>query len=151
MPYQISIIIPVYNDYQRLDLCLKSLINQQGNISAEIIIVDNGSTKIDSLIVEEYQQYDFINFIEELKPGSYAARNTGLNIAQGNIIAFTDSDCIPAKDWLIQAYTALQNTNVDLIAGNIKMFYETNLSPTWLEIFELVLAFPQKENALKLA
>lgn len=147
MPYQISVIIPVYNDYKRLDLCLYSLVNQQGNISAEIIIVDNGSTNIDDLVVEKYQNYSYVTFISELKPGSYSARNKGIKVANANIIAFTDGDCIPDKNWLSNSITMLNHEDIDLIAGNVTVFFETNNPPSWLENFERVLAFPQQENA----
>jgi glycosyltransferase involved in cell wall biosynthesis len=44
----------------------------------------------------------------EARPGSYAARNTGIELARGDILAFTDADCLPAADWIEHGLAALQ-------------------------------------------
>jgi glycosyltransferase involved in cell wall biosynthesis len=59
----------------------------------EIIFVDNGSVENIEVLVSQFPQTSFTN---EPKPGSYAARNKRISIARGEIIAFTDSDCVPA-------------------------------------------------------
>jgi glycosyltransferase involved in cell wall biosynthesis len=148
MTYQISVIIPVYNDYKRLDLCLNALVHQNNPVPFEILVVDNGSKDIDQAVVEKYIEYSYIRFINEPKPGSYAARNKGISESKAGIIAFTDGDCIPEPSWLANIMKVMSQGKVDLIAGNVEIFFEsTQTPPSLLEIFELVLAFPQKENA----
>jgi glycosyltransferase involved in cell wall biosynthesis len=147
MKPDISIVIPVFNDYARLHLCLQALVTQTGEHAIEIIVIDNGSTKIDQSIVKQYQAFPQVQFISEIKAGSYAARNKGLDDCTADIIAFTDSDCIPSENWISTALTLFENQKVDLVAGNIRVFTSSNATQTLLETYETVLAFPQKENA----
>jgi glycosyltransferase involved in cell wall biosynthesis len=147
MKPDISIVIPVFNDYSRLYLCLQALVTQKGEPAIEIIVIDNGSTNIDQSIVKQYQATPQVRFIAETKPGSYAARNKGLDHCSADIIAFTDSDCIPSENWIAAALALFENQKVDLVAGNIQVFTTSNATQTLLETYETVLAFPQKENA----
>jgi len=94
----ISAIIPVYNDSIRLRTCLQALEEQTYPKGAyEVIVVDNGSDESIEPIVAEFNQ---AKASYEPHPQSYAARNKGLSLARGGVIAFTDSDCIPAPDWI---------------------------------------------------
>jgi glycosyltransferase involved in cell wall biosynthesis len=52
--------------------------------------------------------------------GPYAARNAGIRAAGGEILAFTDSDCAPAKDWVERACAALDAEGADLVAGHVR-------------------------------
>ncbi|MBD1390557.1 glycosyltransferase family 2 protein [Neiella sp. HB171785] len=143
----ISIIVPVFNDYQRLSLCVNALLPQLDAADAELIVVDNGSPDVDQTVVGVLNSHQRTKYLIELEPGSYSARNAGLKVAEGRIIAFTDSDCIPEPDWLEQGLAILNHTHNDLIAGNITVFCASNGPRTLLESFERVLAFPQRENA----
>lgn len=142
---KVSIVIPVFNDYSRLDKCLKALADQSYSGEIEIIVADNNSSKPDDSILLKYSN---VTKIIEEKPGSYAARNKALEMVSGDVIAFTDSDCIPEANWLKNGVELLHSTGSDLIAGNIDIFFVSgNQYPNWVELFESVLAFPQKENA----
>ena len=65
----------------------------------EVIIVDNNSKDNTLKII---QKYPVISLIESRIQSSYATRNTGLKRSNGEIIAFTDSDCIADKDWILK-------------------------------------------------
>src|SRR5262245_46024865 len=94
----VSVIIPVYNNPDGLRRCLHALEAQTYPKSRyEIIVVDNGS---DTPPADMVRAFDRVTLLEEAVPSSYAARNRGLAQARGEVIAFTDSDCIPAPDWL---------------------------------------------------
>lgn len=97
---KVSVIVPVWNDERRVVKCINALKNQQFVPEAyEIIIIDNGST---DRTFEEIQRIEGITVLQELQPGSYAARNKGLSAAKGHYVAFTDSDCIQIKTgWLL--------------------------------------------------
>lgn len=91
----ISIIVPVYNVEKYLEKCLDSLVNQTYK-NIEIIVVDDGSTDSSGLIAEQYSSmYENVNVIHTENGGLSAARNVGINCADGEYIAFVDSD-----DWV---------------------------------------------------
>lgn len=118
----VSVVIPVYNDAERLRLCLANLRNQTMLVDEyEVIVVDNGSTDSIAQLVLEFPA---VTWLRETRPGSYAARNRGLEAASGEIVAFTDSDCIPDVRWLEEGAGFLRTRKVAIAGGCIK-FLET--------------------------
>ena len=113
----VSIIIPVFNDPDRLQFCLTALQKQTypENLR-EIIIVDNGSTDNTLKIA---QDFPVITLVENQIQSSYAARNLGIQYAKGEIIAMLDSDCQPIAEWLENGVKSLQQTSSDLIGGKV--------------------------------
>ncbi|MCI8778348.1 MAG: glycosyltransferase family 2 protein [Bacilli bacterium] len=88
----ISIIIPVYNTEDYLDKCLSSIINQTYK-NIEIIIIDDGSTDNSKKIIKQYMNKDCrISYYYQNNSGVAIARNSGIDKAQGDYIAFIDSD-----------------------------------------------------------
>lgn len=142
---EVSVIIPTYRDWDRLALCLKSLDKQSyPKERFEIIVVNNDPN--DHTPVGFFTPVN-CRIISEEKAGSYAARNTGLSLARGEVIAFTDSDCIPDKNWLVKGVACLTGTeNVGVVAGKIELFYKTE-KPNAVEIYEKYTAFNQENNA----
>ncbi|MCT7990848.1 glycosyltransferase [Laspinema olomoucense] len=139
----VSVIIPVFNDLERLVPCLQSLENQTySKKSYEVIVIDNGS---DEEIKSVDLQFGQVVFTEEKEPGSYAARNKGISLAQGEIFAFTDSDCIPHPDWIEKGVdNLLRVNNCGLVGGKIHIFFKDTKNPTAVELYDSVMAFPQK-------
>ena len=139
----VSVIIPVFNDSRRLRICLEALENQTyPKHLYEIIIIDNGSTENLEPLVHEFKN---AIFIREEKPGSYIARNKGISVSRGAVIAFTDSDCIPAQDWIEKGVKNLTATpNCGLVGGRIDMFLKNPDKPTAVELYESIFAFWQK-------
>ena len=140
----VSVIIPVFNDAERLKICLAALEAQtypQDNY--ETIVVDNGSDESIENIVKQFPQTRLAYCIE---PGSYAARNRGISLAEGEILAFTDSDCIPAPDWLATGVKWLLTTvNCGLLAGKIEIFFKNNDRPTAVELYDSATFFNQQQ------
>lgn len=98
---KVSVIIPVYNTEQFLEQCLDSVISQTLK-EIEIICVDDGSRDGSEKILQRYAAKDErIRIVTQPNSGLGAARNSGLEIATGEYIAFLDSD-----DWFAQ--TALE-------------------------------------------
>lgn len=139
----VSIIIPVFNDCERLKICLEALENQTyPNSLYEVIVVDNGSAQDIKSVVERFSQ---ALFTLESSPGSYIARNKGLSLAKGEVIAFTDADCIPALDWIEKGVTnVLQAHNCGLVAGRVKLFFKDQKHPTTAETYESIHTLQQK-------
>lgn len=117
----ISIIIPVLNAGSHINDCVSSLTNQSfPKDKYEIIIVDNGSK--DDTIDRLVQYIGHITILREPKKGSYAARNTGIKIAKGEIIAFTDSDCVADKNWLKELYEGFSSKDIGCVVGAINAY-----------------------------
>lgn len=140
---QVSVLIPVFNDEQRLATCLAALERQTCPKDCyEVIVIDNASTVDIASVVKRFPR---ARYVYEGRQGSYAARNKGLEIAAGEILAFTDSDCIPADDWLERGMAALQDKpDCGLVGGAIKVFYKNPARPTAVELYESLRAFPQQ-------
>lgn len=138
----VSVIIPVFNDSERLKICLEALEHQTyPKSSYEVIVIDNGSDKDVKCVVNQFAQ---ARAAHESRPGSYAARNKGIALAQGEVIAFTDADCIPASDWIEKGVeTLLKVPSCGLVAGRIELFFKDPGRPTAVELYEKITAFPQ--------
>jgi len=96
-----SIIIPTYNRADRLRACLSGIAQvDYPRDHFEVIIVDDGSPQpLDSVIVPFQDMLD-ITLLRQTNSGPARARNVGLALAKGTLIAFLDDDCTPAWDWL---------------------------------------------------
>jgi len=105
----ISVIIPVYNQAEKLVNCLES-INKQNWKDIEIIIVNDGSKDDIQPIIDKYIllfQGKFRYLIQENK-GAPAARNAGFKVSQGDYIIFTDADIIMKPEMLAEMHKTLQ-------------------------------------------
>jgi glycosyltransferase involved in cell wall biosynthesis len=140
----VSVIVPAYNDH-RLVLALDALRRQTYDRDCyEIVVCDNGSDSDIAADVERVAKDVSARTVYEPTPGSYSARNTALRDAVGEVLAFTDADCIPAADWLASGVAALGgDTGPDLVAGRIEVF-PSGTELTMAELFETVDAFPQQ-------
>lgn len=139
----VSVIIPTYHDWERANKCLNALHQQSLNaIDYEVIIVNNDP---EDAPPSRVYLTDGVKLVNEAAPGSYAARNAGLKTAQGQILAFTDSDCLPHTDWLKHAISAILAGEVDRVAGRVDVF-SNQKKMTATECYESIFAFNQKNN-----
>ena len=112
----------------------------------EVLVIDNNSSEDIESLVAQFQQaiYAF-----ESKPGSYSARNRGLAIAKGEILAFTDSDCAPALDWIEQGVAqVLAHPACGFVAGRINFSFADSNNPTAAELYDS-LHFLQQEKYVR--
>ncbi|WP_140937944.1 glycosyltransferase family 2 protein [Sphingobacterium lumbrici] len=137
----ISVIIPTYKSWDLLLKCLDALSVQSFEGELEIIIVNND---IDPSFPEEIQQYKNVALLHELKEGAYAARNRGLEYAKGEIVAFTDADCIPDKDWLKNGVSRLIQSHAGVVGGDVKIFFKNPEKPTAAEVYDSYTGFDQE-------
>lgn len=138
----ISVIVPVYNDAIGLQRCLTALANQTlPRERFEVLVVDNGGT---ADLRGALAAFPDALYLREEKPGSYAARNCGIAHSRGEILAFTDADCTPHSTWLEHAVQRLTPGQRDaIIGGRIDVYAKDPMHPTWAELYDLALAFPQ--------
>ncbi|MEX2512907.1 MAG: glycosyltransferase family 2 protein [Cyclobacteriaceae bacterium] len=145
-----SIIIPVYRDLERLVLCLKAL-NHSGNfgIAFEVIVVNN-DPEIKSLDLSIIAYSNSIRVINENTPGSYTARNRGIQEANGVVLAFTDSDCLPSLRWLQTAYEQFEKDfkrEIGVLTGPVGLFYKNPNFLSDAEIYEKYTGFTTEAYA----
>jgi len=143
----ISVIIPVYNDPEHLKICLAALEQQTYQSDRyEVLVVDNGSDPSKN-IAAIAAMFRHAIVIQELASGSYVARNKGISVAKGEIIAFTDADCVPASNWLERGVTyLLNNPGCGLVAGKIDIFFKDPKHFTAIEFYDgVTMGFPQQE------
>ena len=112
---QISIVIPVYNEADELDSCLRAIANQSVR-PFEVIVIDNNSTDNSAAIAQRYQ---FVTVITEPRQGAIHARNAGFNAASGDIIGRIDADTRVADDWVVTLQTIFTDYAVDAVSGSV--------------------------------
>ena len=130
--FRVSVIVPTYNQKERLKTCLDALIKQKYN-NYEIIVVDDGSIDNTEQLVKKYKN---IRYIKKPNGGSASARNKGIAIAKGEIIAFTDDDCIPSDDWLKKALPFFKNPVVMGVEG-MTLSNDIEITPTSISTINL--------------
>ncbi|MDK2759812.1 MAG: glycosyltransferase family 2 protein [Sphingopyxis sp.] len=144
--FQVAVIIPVWNGEAVLARCLDALARQTVPQDAfQIIVVDNGSNDATARIARSYSR---VELLEEIRPGSYAARNMGIERVMAPITAFTDADCEPAPDWLEQILSAAAaNPGFGVLAGQIELVDEIAPESEVFGDYERLFSFPQAHAA----
>ena len=130
----ISVVISTYNRADRLPIALEALARQSGDVSHEIIVVDNNSTDETAALVQRAAASSSgrIRYIFEGRQGLSYGRNAGIAAARGDIIALTDDDVRVADDWLLQVDAAFRaHPEVDYIGGRVLPHWLAT-PPRWL-------------------
>lgn len=142
---RVTVIIPVYNDLARLRTCLDLLATQTyPRELLDVIVADNASSiDLSSALPPADERF---RMIQEAKRGSYAARNAALGLASGDVVAFTDADCLPHSDWIEVAVAALVAPDApDAVGGAIRLVFRDGPDPvTGPELYESVHGFDQR-------
>jgi GT2 family glycosyltransferase len=113
-----SVVVPAYDAERTIDECLRSLLDLRYPADRlELVVVDNGST---DGTAEALRRYDGrIAIVHERRRGPATARNAGLRTATGEVVAFTDADCVVEPDWLTHLVAALEDPGVGIAGGTI--------------------------------
>lgn len=130
---EVSVIIPVYNAEKTIEKTLKALLRQSFKGIYEIIPVDDGSTDETGKILESYsKKYSKIKLIHQKNSGPAAARNKGAKKSKGKILIFTDSDCIPEKNWIKEMIKPIENRVVG-IQGRYKILNKESIMARFVQ------------------
>ncbi len=144
MKKRLSVIIPMYNARPYIKRCIDSILNQ-GFEGLEIIVVDDGSTDGASSVIQGYGD-ERIRLVSQEKKGVSAARNAGLDIAQGTYVVFADADDYLLDGSLKAMYGTISAQDVELaVFGYINekngAFYKKQYAG--LQVMERESAFVQ--------
>ncbi len=126
----ISIIVPVRNSVKTIVALMESLMElEYSSQKIEIVVVDGDSFDGTRKIVEEYP----VRVVCEEGRGINAARNTGIKWSTGQIIAFTDGDCVVPPDWASSIARNFQSPIVGFVGGNVEGYNKGDLLSTYMD------------------
>ncbi len=134
----VTVVVPHYNDYLRLDRCLTALKAQDFTDRFEIVVADNdspgGAERIVAVVAGRAR------IVVAKAKGAGPARNAGVEAARGRILAFTDSDCLPETGWLAAGVATLTTAAPGTVVGG-RMTVLSGTPRSGAEAFETVFAF----------
>ncbi len=139
MSIKVSIIIPTYKRPLLLKRCLEALISQEfPAYEFEVIIVTDGLDDETNNMLSDCKMFNLFPNIHcyslPFKKGPAAARNAGWRIAKGDLILFTDDDCIPSVHWIKNYYNAFEFYGQCEIALTGKIIVPLSAAPTDFEL-----------------
>jgi|SoiMethySBSTD1v2_1073268.scaffolds.fasta_scaffold249184_3 glycosyltransferase involved in cell wall biosynthesis len=127
----LSVVVPTYKRPELLERCLAALMTQHLDSTAyEIIVVDDGNDLQTRCLVDSWAKWGrpILRYISAAKTnGPAAARNSGWRAAQGDIIAFTDDDCLPEPGWLLAGANAFSEGVSALGSGQVSLRLPTQI------------------------
>ena len=131
-PLRLSVILPTFNRSDCLPAAIDALLGQGAESCAyEVIVVDNNSTDQTRAILASRVD-PRLRVVEEARQGLSFARNAGLAVARGELVAFTDDDVEAAPDWVVRIVGAFeQNAGIDGVGGRVLPVWSLP-PPAWL-------------------
>ena len=142
MTPKVSVVVPHYQDLDGLAHCLARLECQTFPRDAfEIVVADNASPAGEAAVAAVVAGRARLVVCAE--QGAGPARNAGVAASSGEILAFTDSDCLPEPGWLQAGVAALEHS--DFVGGRMEVSVAdpAHMAPT--EAFESVFAFDNEK------
>lgn len=120
----ISVVVPIFNVEKYLTECIESILNQTYK-DFELILVNDGSTDNSLKICNEYLKKDErIRVINKENGGLSSARNSGIEVAKGEYIAFIDSDDLINENMFEKMMKIAIEKNADIVQCNYQEFYD---------------------------
>jgi glycosyltransferase involved in cell wall biosynthesis len=113
-PY-VSVVMPCYNARKTISTSLRAISKQDTDFDYEVVVADSSDDGTEKIIAGEFPQVRLIHLDRLECPGS--KRNLGVRHAKGELIVFTDSDCVPPTDWLASIVREYNKVNADGIGG----------------------------------
>jgi predicted amidohydrolase len=136
----VSVIVPCTGVSPEVLACLRAIRAQRVDLPVETVVVLNGpegaAANLDA---------GGVCVVREPMPGPAAARNAGVRSASGDVLAFTDADCVPAPTWLAEALATLRRwEGRAIVAGGIVRFGQIR---SWVALYDSVTFLQQERYA----
>jgi glycosyltransferase involved in cell wall biosynthesis len=141
----ISLVISTRNRASQLEQALDSYARLQYDGPWELVIVDNGSSDATPQVVAAFGRRfpGNVRLLQHGRPGLAGARNVGWRAAGGEIIAFTDDDCYPQQDYLMQIRRCFSERRYGFVGGRV-LLYDPSDYPITIQLSNRRLEFPPK-------
>ncbi len=121
----VSVVIPTYNEQDRIRTCLTSIFAQQTSHRFEVIVVDSSKDDTPEIVRDEFPDVNCIH--REQQTYAAEARNIGIEKASGTIVAFIDADCVADTNW-INAVAELEGRDYVAVGGAIALNSPTTIA-----------------------
>lgn len=131
----VSVVVVAKNEEKNIASCLDSLVKQSFKEKYEIIVVDGGSTDATQQIIKKYP----VKLIIDTFGTIGHQRNTGVQNAKGQYIAFTDADCVADIFWLEMLVSSINNSPCEVVAIG-----GPNLVMSWDFAFAKIVGYSQE-------
>jgi glycosyltransferase involved in cell wall biosynthesis len=142
---KVSVIIPVYNDPSGIDATLQSMM-EQDHPDYEVIPVDNNSTDQTPEVIQEWAR----KYPDHIRPAaehelqsSYAARNAGIEAAQGKILVFIDADMTAPSHWLTDIHEAFSGSEADYLGYEVYVHVPEGEAGFW-GWYDTIMGLPSR-------
>lgn len=145
-PPMLSVVVPVYNDPEGIRVTLESLTSQRDTPTYEVLVVDNDSTDSSGEVINDFEtQYpEIVTGLSETDiQSSYAARNTGIKHATGDLLAFIDADMTVEETWAADICEAFSESDIDYLGYNVEMYIPDGDDTFWAR-YDVAMGLPVK-------
>ena len=130
----VSVVIPTYNGHKTIVQCLETVTNQQTDFPYEVIVVDSSPEPVEPLIKHRFPQVRYVHSKRRLSIGE--GMNLGIQLAQGEFVAFTHDDCLVPSNWLERLVYHHQNGTLAAVGGGIANANKRSLAAWVLHLLE---------------
>lgn len=138
---KVSVIVPHYHDLRGLAVCLAALDRQTyPKDRFEVVVADNNSPEGKAAVAEAVAGRALLVVVTE--KGAGPARNGGVAVSSGEVLAFIDSDCVAEAAWIEEGVRGLES--FDFVGGRVRVLVDDPVRVTPVEAFERVFAFDFK-------
>lgn len=136
-PLKISVVIPHLNDPAALARCLAALAAGTRQPD-EITVVDNGSAQLPEAVCAAHSG---VRLMLEPTPGPGPARNAGAAVSSGDVLAFTDADCLPEPGWLAAVEQAFADPHLGILGGDVRVAVANPARLGMIEAYESIFGY----------
>jgi len=143
----ISVVVAAYNSERTISETIEALLSQDWlENKLEIIVVDDGSIDKTAETIKKYP----VKYLYQENKGPAAARNYGWKSARGKTICFTDSDCVPEKEWVSKIIKGYTSDDIAGVGGSYDILNSDSLLARCVheEIIQRHLKSPKEVNYL---
>ncbi|MHA1734475.1 MAG: glycosyltransferase [Promethearchaeota archaeon] len=120
---RVSVVVPVFNAQAHVERLVKALTEQNFPEPYEVILVDDGSVDGTRRAFEEVRgrvDFEHLEFHQIEHGGPAVARNAGAKLSRGEVVLFTDADCVPNEDWIGAMVEPLSDPDVAAVGGSYR-------------------------------